>query len=172
MNEELEPLGLPMPSPAEPRSLSELITQYPLLALAASAAVGAGAVALIAAAVQRRDAGPESPRVDHVATQVYEELRQQLGKLAERVNSALPSGDDLAHTVRGLGGEASKFVDSTLGAAKQSLGGAVGAGKSAVQVAAAHPVLTSMLLGALGAAAASLSSSRAGDTSQAPGSPG
>ncbi|HEX3140700.1 MAG TPA: hypothetical protein VHQ87_11640 [Rhizobacter sp.] len=155
MNEELEPLGLPTPPAGDPsRTLGELVAQHPLTALAAAAAAGAGVMALIVAA-QRRDDGGRLPINSHV-TQMYAELRNQLGKLAERVNASLPTKQDMAQTASDLGGEASKLLDTTVDAAKRSFGGTAAAGKRAAQTAIDHPLLTSLVLGALGALAASL----------------
>jgi hypothetical protein len=169
MNEELEPLGLPTPSAEEQaQTLGELVAQHPLVALAAAAAAGAGVMALIVATQRRDDAG-NLPGDGHV-TQMYAELRHQLGKLAERVNASLPTKEDAAKKASDLGSEASKMLDATVDAAKRSLDGTTAAGKRAAQTAVAHPLLTTLVLGALGALVAALAAPRAekGNASETP----
>lgn len=170
MNEELEPLGLPSPPAGDqPRTLAELIGQNPLVALAAAAAAGAGVMALVVASQRRDDTG--HLRINTQATHVYDELRNQLGKLAERVNASLPTKEVVEKTASHLGDEASKMIESTVDAAKRSFGGTTAAGKHVAQTALAHPLLTTLVLGSLGALAASLVPHAETSSTEAPPQP-
>jgi hypothetical protein len=157
MNDELEPLGLPVPPAAEaPHTLSELVTQHPLVALAASAAMGAGVMALVAAASQSRApaTAPASPSSDAFAA----ELRSQLDKLLQRLSASRPAeaGREATHD---LGAQAAQVIDKASEAAKQTFRRASAASWNATETVKAHPLLASVALGLAGAAVAALSAS-------------
>lgn len=158
MNEELDPLGLPTPSQGDKtQTLSELVAQHPLVAIAASAAVGAGVMALIAAASHRREsAGGRLSSLHGQANDVYGELRGQLGKLVERLSASLPTKSAASQTATDFGAQASKVIDKASDAAKQTFRSATEAGWNATQTAKAHPLITSLVLGAIGTLIASL----------------
>lgn len=165
MNEELEPLGMPESAQGEgPHTLSELISQHPLAAVVASAAVGAGVVALIAAASQRRDGPRLASQVQDQAADTYAELRSQLARLVERFAAAMPTTAEAEKAAADLGAQASSTWDTALDTARRALQGTVATGaqatQAATQTAMAHPVLTSIVVGAIGTAVASLAAQR------------
>jgi phytoene dehydrogenase-like protein len=170
MNEELEPLGLPMPAQSEaPQTLSELVAQHPLVAIAASAAVGAGVMALIAAVSHRREpAGSPLESLHAQGGDAYADLRSQLGKLIDRLSASLPSRQAASQTVGDFGAQASKVIDKASGAAKQTFRSASDAARSATETAKAHPLITSLVLGALGTVIASLGAAAQGSPDAAP----
>jgi hypothetical protein len=155
MNEELEPMGLPTSQESKLQSLRDLVSQHPLAALAASAAVGAGVMALIAAVSARRDASPMAA-LNSQAGDTYSDLRDQLGKLVDRLSGAVPSKDTISQTASDFGAEASKVIDKASDAAKRTFRSATEAGWNATEAAKAHPLITSLVLGAIGTVLASL----------------
>lgn len=155
MNEEFEPLGLNVPSAAEPsHTLSELVAQHPLVALAASAAVGAGLMALVAAATRSHApaAAAPSPSSDALAA----ELRSQFDKLLKRLSASRPT-EAASEAAHDLGAQAAQVIDKASEAAKQTFRRATAAGANATETVKAHPMLTSVALGLAGAAVAALS---------------
>lgn len=155
MYEELDPLGYPeSPEAAGRPTLSELVAQHPMVAVAASAAVGAGVMALVAMAMR-----PPATRsaTDSGATQrLYSDLLSQLSGLADKVNASLPDKTAMAQTVDHLRSEAAHGVDAATDAARRALHSAMATGTKATQAASEHPVLTAVVLGAVGAVAAAL----------------
>lgn len=169
MNEELEPLGMPESAQGEgPHTLSELISQHPLAAVVASAAVGAGVVALIAAASQRRQGPALVSQVQDQAADTYAELRGQLARLVERFAAAMPTTAEAERqadkAAADLGAQAAGTWDTALDTARRALQGTMATGaqatQAATQTAMAHPVLTSIVVGAIGTAVASLAAQR------------
>jgi hypothetical protein len=150
LNEELEPLSLPMSSQsAMDPTLADVVAEHPLLALAAAAAVGVGVGALVAGMSQRRRS-PVGVTTGEAA-QGYQELRAQLARLVERVSAALPT-DTIKQTSADLGQHLGRMAHKASDVAQGSLNGAAATGRSAIRTAADHPVLTSLLIGALGTA--------------------
>lgn len=139
--------------------LNDLIAEHPLLAVAAAAAAGAGVVALIAAAAPR---GAQPSRLGVAGEQLADktaELQTQFQEWLARLNDALPNKDDASTAVRQLGGEAASLFDTVAAGARQSVQGAANVGAQIGHTAAAHPVWTSVLLGALGTAVAAVAAS-------------
>ncbi|MBX3622216.1 MAG: hypothetical protein KF891_19795 [Rhizobacter sp.] len=174
MNEALDPLGIPTPAQEDAATLGELVAQHPMLALAASAAVGAGLMALVSAASR-----PHTPHAPHTTRlqaglpdKLYGELRDQIARLAERMNASLPDKGGLSQTLSDLSTQASGTLDSAAALARDSMRSAIAGGAKATRAAADHPVITSLVVGAIGAVAAALAASgetaAEGDTPMAP----
>jgi hypothetical protein len=155
-HEELDPLSLPASSHGSMDfSLSELVAEHPLLALGAATALGIGVGALVAGLAQRRPT-PVEAATDQ-STQAYRELRAQLARLAERVSAALPA-DTIRQTSADLGKQVERMVHKASGAAQESFTSAAASGRSAIKTAGDHPILASVLIGALGTAITALAS--------------
>lgn len=170
MNEELEPLGLPTPSQeGKSTTLSELISEHPLVAVAASAAVGAGVMALIAMGT-RRAPPAHAQSLGREASEKYAAIQTQLGELFARLTDSLPSKGEVGLAASHLGDQASKAYNGALNGAKHSLQGVSAAGVNVTQAALAHPLVTSLVLGALGTVLASLAASSTSDE-KAPAGP-
>jgi hypothetical protein len=162
MNEELEPLGLSTPLQDEqPTTFSGLVAEHPLLAITAAAAVGAGLMALLTAASRSNTGANLTSRTQEQASALYADLREQLSALAERVQAALPQrGEATAEAVTEAASATASTLDAAVDAAKRALLGGAAAGSKATHAAMAHPVLTSVVLGAVGAAVASLAAAQ------------
>lgn len=170
MDDELEPLGLPTPAQAgNSLTLSELIAEHPLVAVAASAAVGAGVMALIAASTRPHATPAHGHRIGNDVSEKVSQLQAQLGELFSRLTESLPSKGEVNRAAGNLGDQASKAFNGALNGARHSLHGVSSAGVNVTQTALAHPLLTSLVLGAVGTVLASLTSSSAGDTKSSPG---
>jgi ElaB/YqjD/DUF883 family membrane-anchored ribosome-binding protein len=168
MNEELEPLGLPTSAPDEKsRTLSELVAQHPLVAVAASAAVGAGVMALIAIGSRQRDTPAHGLGAE--ASEKVSAIQSQLSELFARLTDSLPSKADVSQAAGHLGDKATKAYNGALNGAKHSLHEVSAAGANVTHTAAAHPLLTSLILGALGTVLATMAASSS--TSEAKKSP-
>ncbi len=169
MTEELEPLGLPTP-PQDGKSttLSELISEHPLVAVAASAAVGAGVMALVAIGT-RRAPPAHGQSLGREASEKYAAIQAQLSELFARLTDSLPSKGEVGRGASHLGDQASKAYNGALNGAKHSLHGVSAAGVNVTQAALAHPLLTSLVLGALGTVVASLAASSASEAKASPG---
>jgi hypothetical protein len=162
MNEELEPLGLPTPPSADTAStLREYVSAHPLVAVAASAAVGAGLMALIT--MVTREAPAPSQGAHRGTSEKFAEIQAQLGELFARHRGSLPSGAEVSRAAASLGDEASKVFNGAVDSAKHSLHGVSAAGANVTQAAMAHPLVTSLVLGALGTVLASLAASSTAD---------
>lgn len=170
MDDELEPLGLPTPAHAgKSLTLSELIAEHPLVAVAASAAVGAGVMALIAASTRQHGTTTHGHSIGNDASEKVSQLQAQLGELISRLTQSLPSKGEVNRAAGHLGDQASKAFNGALNGATHSLHGASTAGLNVTQTALAHPLLTSLVLGAVGTLLASLTSSSASDAKSSPG---
>jgi ElaB/YqjD/DUF883 family membrane-anchored ribosome-binding protein len=164
MNEELEPLGLPTPSQAgRTFSLSEFVSEHPLVAVAASAAAGAGVMALIAVGTRQREESTSWHGIGSQASDKYAAIQAQLSELLARLADSMPSKDTVARTASDLGDQASKLLNGAVDGASHSIHRASAAGVNVTQTALAHPLVTSLVLGALGTVVAALSSSSTGD---------
>jgi hypothetical protein len=164
MNEELEPLGLPTSSQAgQTFTLSEFMSEHPLVAVAASAAVGAGVMALIVGATRQREKPTSWHGIGSHASDKYAAIQAQLSELHARLADSIPSKDAVTRAASDLGAKASKLMNGAVNGAKHSVQGVSAAGVNVTQTALAHPLITSLVLGALGTVVAALSSSSTDD---------
>ena len=102
------------------QTLSELVTDHPMVAMAASAAVGAGVAALIIALTRERTP-PHVHQVGSSTGQLYEGLQAQLRQLASKIDESLPSKSELGKAFSGLSDDASKTWSALVDGAQRTV---------------------------------------------------
>lgn len=151
--------------------LNELVVAHPLSAVLASAAVGAGLMALLSLIARddsprvssamngvgkQRDSHAEryADRSSHAvdaAADHYADLKSQIGELAKKLAASLPSRSDADDAMNTASDKAAEVWNSVRKQADDVLGQLRPHMDATAEVARAHPVWTALAVGALGA---------------------
>jgi ElaB/YqjD/DUF883 family membrane-anchored ribosome-binding protein len=158
-------------------ALADVIAAYPVGTLVASAAVGAGLMALLSA-VSHRAPPPLPPpprrpidRVADAAAHSYADLQVQLTQLIRNMSALLPSKAETRQAAENAqagartsteeaGDKATQTWGRLADEAQQVFRDAAPSVQRAGQAVREHPVLASVAVGALGALAAALAMNR------------
>jgi len=148
--------------PRKPQTLHEVVATHPVGTLVASAAVGVGLMALLSSASHRSSARQQGPAAAPVPAQPhasYADLQVQLTQLVRNMAQMLPSKAEARQIVDDKAQPAGKEATRTWGQladeAEQVVRNLTPGMHTASQAAREHPVATAVVVGALGALAAS-----------------
>ena len=114
---------------------------------------------------RQRDTPAHSLGAD--ASEKVSAIQAQLSELFARLTDSLPSKADVSQAAGHLSEKASKAYNGALNGAKHSLHGVSEAGANVTHTVAAHPLLTSVVLGAIGTVLASLAASSSSEAKKA-----
>jgi ElaB/YqjD/DUF883 family membrane-anchored ribosome-binding protein len=141
------------PSPAVTMAMAQdMVAANPVAAVLASAALGAGVIALLSLA--GRDASIPSQIADKskaVGNQAYSRLQAQISDLANLVAAALPSKDDAQRAASAASDRASDAWGEVRKQAQSVFDQASPQVRAATAIARENPIWVALAVGALGA---------------------
>ena len=148
--DELSAFGTSTDTDAATRAVTDFVERNPVPAVLAAAAAGAALMALVSL-MTRREPDPLAP-VSLVSSRGldYESLKQQIADLADRVGKAAPV-DAAKQRVEQAGGAIADGWGTLREQALDALGRFEPQANAAVKVARENPVLTALVVGAVGA---------------------
>ncbi len=148
--DELAAFGQTTDTEAANHTLTDFVERNPFPAVLAAAAAGAGLMAL-ASLMMRREPDPLAP-VPLVSSRGldYESLRQQIADLVDRLGQATPV-DAAKHRVEQAGDAIADGWGSLRDQALDALGRFEPQASAAAKVARENPLLTALVVGAVGA---------------------
>ncbi len=136
-------------------TFTELVEEHPLTAVAAAAAIGAGATALVIALASRREPTPAGviQLGQSRAGEWYDSLQTQLHNLAAWIDHSVPTRRDLEKLAKDIGDGASNIAGNAANGVRQAV--PTETAVNLTEKLLSHPVLTSLVMTALGGIAAS-----------------